>query len=99
VSTPAKAAALEAWHRMRTDIEDRIRDAKHGAALRHLPSGVPVLLPAQPGPAFEVVGGQQPVEAGRDVARARPPHLARTGRQRRDGHRRQPRLHPDHSTL
>jgi Transposase DDE domain group 1 len=39
VSTPAKAAALEAWHRMRTDIEDRIRDAKHGAALRHLPSG------------------------------------------------------------
>jgi hypothetical protein len=39
VSTPAKAVALEAWHRMRTDIEDRIRDAKHGAALRHLPSG------------------------------------------------------------
>jgi hypothetical protein len=39
VSTPAQAAALEAWHRMRTDIEDRIRDAKHGAALRHLPSG------------------------------------------------------------
>jgi hypothetical protein len=39
VSTPAKAAALQAWHRMRTDIEDRIRDAKHGAALRHLPSG------------------------------------------------------------
>lgn len=30
---------LEAWHRERTDIEDRIRDAKHGAALRHLPSG------------------------------------------------------------
>jgi Transposase DDE domain group 1 len=39
VSTPAKAVAAEAWHRMRTDIEDRIRDAKHGAALRHLPSG------------------------------------------------------------
>jgi hypothetical protein len=39
VSTPAKAVKLEAWHRMRTDIEDRIRDAKHGAALRHLPSG------------------------------------------------------------
>jgi hypothetical protein len=39
VSTPAKAVALEAWHRQRTDIEDRIRDAKHGAALRHLPSG------------------------------------------------------------
>jgi len=30
---------LEAWHRRRTDIEDRFRDAKHGAALRHLPSG------------------------------------------------------------
>jgi hypothetical protein len=39
VSTPTKAARLEAWHRERTDIEDRIRDAKHGAALRHLPSG------------------------------------------------------------
>ena len=39
VSTPAKACTAEAWHRMRTDIEDRIRDAKHGAALRHLPSG------------------------------------------------------------
>jgi hypothetical protein len=38
VSTAAKAVAVEAWHRMRTDIEDRIRDAKHGAALRHLPS-------------------------------------------------------------
>jgi hypothetical protein len=25
VSTPAKAVAVEAWHRMRTDIEDRIR--------------------------------------------------------------------------
>jgi Transposase DDE domain group 1 len=39
VTTPTKAVAVEAWHRMRTDIEDRIRDAKHGAALRHLPSG------------------------------------------------------------
>jgi hypothetical protein len=38
VSTAAKAVAVEAWHRMRTDIEDRIRDAKHGAALRRLPS-------------------------------------------------------------
>lgn len=39
ITTPAKAAAVECWHRHRTDIEDRIRDAKHGAALRHLPSG------------------------------------------------------------
>jgi hypothetical protein len=39
VSTPAKAVAVEARHRERTDIEDRIRDAKRGAALRHLPSG------------------------------------------------------------
>ncbi len=29
---------VEAWLRRRTDIEDRIREAKHGAALRHLPS-------------------------------------------------------------
>ena len=41
LTTPAKAAAVECWHRHRTDIEDRIRDAKHGAALRHLPSGDP----------------------------------------------------------
>lgn len=39
VSTSAKAVKHEAWHRMRTSIEDRIRDAKHGAGLRHLPSG------------------------------------------------------------
>lgn len=30
---------VEAWFRRRTDIEGRIRDAKLGAALRHLPSG------------------------------------------------------------
>jgi hypothetical protein len=41
VDTPDQAAAAEHWHRSRTDIEDRIRDAKHGAALRHLPSGDP----------------------------------------------------------
>ena len=41
VDTPAQAVAVEAWFRQRTDIEDRFRDAKHGAALRHLPSGDP----------------------------------------------------------
>ena len=39
VSTPDKAAALEHWYRHRTTIENIFRDAKHGAALRHLPSG------------------------------------------------------------
>lgn len=39
VDTPEQARSVEAWYRHRTDIEDRIRDAKHGAALRHLPSG------------------------------------------------------------
>lgn len=43
ISTPGKAAAVESWYRHRTDIEDRIRDAKHGAALRHLPSGDPAV--------------------------------------------------------
>ncbi len=43
VSTPDKARQVEAWYRHRTDIEDRIRDAKHGAALRHLPSGYPAV--------------------------------------------------------
>jgi len=32
-------AEVEAWFRHRADIEDRIRDAKLGYALRHLPSG------------------------------------------------------------
>ena len=35
----ASAVEVEAWFRSRTDIEDRIREAKLGAALRHLPSG------------------------------------------------------------
>jgi hypothetical protein len=30
---------VESWFRRRTDIEDRIREAKLGAGLRHLPSG------------------------------------------------------------
>jgi hypothetical protein len=39
VSTPDQAAAAEHWHRHRTSIENIFRDSKHGAALRHLPSG------------------------------------------------------------
>jgi hypothetical protein len=39
VSTPDAAAAVECWHRQRTSIENVFRDGKHGAALRHLPSG------------------------------------------------------------
>lgn len=39
VSTPDKAAAVEHWYRHRTTIENLFRDSKHGAALRHLPSG------------------------------------------------------------
>jgi hypothetical protein len=31
----------EHWYRHRTSIENLFRDAKHGAALRHLPSGYP----------------------------------------------------------
>jgi hypothetical protein len=41
VSTPEQAAAVEHWYRHRTAIENVFRDAKHGAALRHLPSGYP----------------------------------------------------------
>jgi hypothetical protein len=41
VSTGAKAAAAEHWYRHRTAIENVFRDAKLGAALRHLPSGYP----------------------------------------------------------
>jgi Transposase DDE domain group 1 len=39
VSTPAKLVEVEHWYRHRTDIEALNKDAKHGAALRHLPSG------------------------------------------------------------
>jgi Transposase DDE domain group 1 len=39
VCTPEQAAAVEHWYRHRTEIENIFRDAKHGAALRHLPSG------------------------------------------------------------
>ena len=41
VSTGEHAAAVEHWYRHRTEIENIFRDAKHGAALRHLPSGYP----------------------------------------------------------
>jgi hypothetical protein len=39
VSTPDTATAVEHWYRHRTSIENVFRDSKHGAALRHLPSG------------------------------------------------------------
>ena len=38
VSTPGRLVATEHWYRYRTDIEALNKDAKHGAALRHLPS-------------------------------------------------------------
>ncbi len=41
VSTPDKTAAVEHWYRHRTQVENIFRDAKIGAALRHLPSGYP----------------------------------------------------------
>jgi Transposase DDE domain group 1 len=43
VSTPAKAAQVEHWYRQPTSIENLFRDSKHGAALRHLPSGYPAV--------------------------------------------------------
>ena len=41
VSTPDKTAEVEHWYRHRTQVENIFRDAKHGAAMRHLPSGYP----------------------------------------------------------
>ena len=41
VTAPDKAVAAEHWYRHRTSIENLFRDSKHGAALRHLPSGYP----------------------------------------------------------
>ena len=31
----------DSWYRHRTTVENLFRDSKHGAALRHLPSGYP----------------------------------------------------------
>jgi len=46
VSTPAAAAAVEYWyHRHRAEIENIVRDAKHGGAQRHLPSDIPRSTP------------------------------------------------------
>jgi len=39
VSTGAKTAQVEHWYRHHTQIENLFRDTKHGAGLRHLPSG------------------------------------------------------------
>jgi hypothetical protein len=36
VSTSEAAAQVEHWYRHRTQVENAVRDAKHGAALRHL---------------------------------------------------------------
>jgi Transposase DDE domain group 1 len=54
-STPEHAAAVEAWHRHRTDIEELFKQAKHGAALRHLPSGDPCVNTAWVHAAFLAV--------------------------------------------
>lgn len=42
-TTAEQAVAVEYWHRCRTDIEAFFKQAKHGAALRHLPSGDPAV--------------------------------------------------------
>src|ERR1019366_5655203 len=39
VPAPARAAACEYWYRHRTSTGNIFGDSKHGAALRHLPSG------------------------------------------------------------
>ncbi|MBA3575602.1 MAG: IS1380 family transposase [Pseudonocardiales bacterium] len=39
VSTSENVAQVEHWYRHRTQVENLFRDAKHGAAMRHLPSG------------------------------------------------------------
>jgi hypothetical protein len=41
VTSGDRAAEVEHWYRHRTQVENLFRDAKHGAALRHLPSGHP----------------------------------------------------------
>jgi hypothetical protein len=41
VSTPGKAAVVEHWYRHQTQVKTILRDAKLGAAVRHLPSGYP----------------------------------------------------------
>lgn len=54
-NTPQKAVEVEAWHRHRTDIEEIFKQAKHGAAMRHLPSGDPKINKAWVHAAFLAV--------------------------------------------
>ena len=68
VSSPDKAAAAEHWYRHRTTVENIFRDSKLGAALRHLPFGIP---PGQPG---LDVGRAARREHGRLAAPAHRPH-------------------------
>jgi hypothetical protein len=41
VTSGDRAEEVEHWYRHRTELENLFRDAKHGAALRYLPSGHP----------------------------------------------------------
>jgi hypothetical protein len=41
VPTGQQAAVVEHWYRHRIQVENVVRDAKHGGALPHLPRGTP----------------------------------------------------------
>ena len=80
-STPAKAAAVEHWYRHRTSVENIFRDSRHGAALRHLPSGRSVRSPAR---RYDRSGQRRPGRTRCRAGRAAGRGLARTRRSRRD---------------
>jgi hypothetical protein len=67
VSAPGKAAAVEHWYRHRTTVENIFRDSKHGAALRHLPSGYPALEPTR----WRPRGDRQVDRRGQGIAAGR----------------------------
>jgi hypothetical protein len=89
---------VEAWFRRRTDIEDRIREAKLGAALRRLPSGDPR---RQRGLDVGRAAGREPLGHPASPHRARPrrprarrPATPPAAVRARPGDPARPRTHP-----
>jgi hypothetical protein len=82
VSTPDKAVAAEHRYRHRTAIENVFRDAKLGAAMRHLPSGYPQVNRAWMWGALHAVsiaGWLHQLTATPGPGRGLPGHGARNG--------------------
>ena len=91
VSTKDKAAAVEHWYRHRTTVENIFRDSKHGAALRHLPSGYQVNTAWMWG---ALLAATMAAWLHQLTATTRGEHPGRLGHPRRQSHDRHPPAPP-----